>query len=367
MTVSISGTNGVTFPDGSLQAAAASPYVNKNRIINGDMRIDQRNAGASVTNGAGLTTYCVDRWNFYGTSGSKFSVQQNAGSVTPPAGFSKYLGFTSLSANTPASSDFYYVVQPIEGFNFADFSFGTANAKAVTLSFWVYSSLTGTFSGCLGNGTRSYPFSYTVSSANTWTQASINIAGDTTGTWTGATNGTAINVFFNLGSGSTNLGSSGAWASANYVGATSSVNILGTNGATFYITGVQLEIGTTATPFERRMYNQELANCQRYYYLHASGNQSIGVGYYYNASIATVFCQFPVSMRTSPTLTSTSGTDYYTFSRNGAADGLNSFSLGAASNNVVYLNNSTEASGTGGQAGLVACSTSGSIAFNAEL
>ena len=115
------------------------------------------------------------------------------------------------------------------------------------------------------------------------------------------------------------------------------------------------------------MYNQELANCQRYYYLHASGNQSIGVGYYYNASIATVFCQFPVSMRTSPTLTSTSGTDYYTFSRNGAADGLNSFSLGAASNNVVYLNNSTEASGTGGQAGLVACSTSGSIAFNAEL
>jgi hypothetical protein len=154
---------------------------------------------------------------------------------------------------------------------------GTANAKTVTLSFWVYSSLTGTFGGALSNeaGNRSYPFSYTISSANTWTQASVTIAGDTTGTWTGATNGTGVNVRFGLGSGSTFSATAGAWGAGNIVQATGNVSVVGTNGATFYITGVQLEVGTQATSFEYRQCGTELALCQRYF--EKSYNQDVAV------------------------------------------------------------------------------------------
>jgi len=240
-------------------------YGFKNRIINGAMVIDQRNAGASVTPGNGQ--YSVDRWQTALSQASKYSVQQNAGSVTPPAGFSNYLGVTSLSAYSSGSGDFFFLRQFVEGFNFADMGFGTANASAVTLSFKVYSSLTGTFGGAVKNSdiNRSYPFSYTISSANTWTNVSVTIPGDTTGTWVGATNGTGIAVLFNLGSGSTFLGTAGAWASANLVGPTGATSVVGTNGATFYITGVQLEKGSTATSFDYRPYGTELYLCQRYY------------------------------------------------------------------------------------------------------
>jgi hypothetical protein len=154
MPLVFSGTNGVTFPDSSLQAAAASPYVLKNRIINGDMRIDQRNAGASVTNGA-TETYTLDRWAIYGSQSSKFTIQQNAGSVTPPAGFTKYVGVTSSSAYSVISTDQFLLYQAIEGFNGADLDFGLSTAKTITISFWVRSSLTGTFSVALKIGRAS--------------------------------------------------------------------------------------------------------------------------------------------------------------------------------------------------------------------
>ena len=258
-------TPSVTFSDASTQTAAASPYVLKNRIINGDMRIDQRNAGASVTITAN-PQYTLDRWFAGVTLGSKISVQQNAGSVTPPVGFTKYLGVTSLAATTPGTGDVYYMQQSIEGFNIADLAWGTANAKTITISFQVYSSLTGTFGAVILNAgsNRSYPFNYTVSSANTWTSISVTITGDTTGTWA-TDNTTGIQLRFGLGAGSTYQGTAGAWGTANVVTTTGATSVVGTNGATFYITGVQLEIGTSATPFERRLYNQELANCQRYY------------------------------------------------------------------------------------------------------
>jgi hypothetical protein len=238
----------------------------RNRIINGAMVIDQRNAGASVTNVAAAGTYTLDRWKYYGTSASKFTVQQNAGSVTPPVGFTNYLGITSLSANSPAAGDEYLIAQYVEGFNTADLAWGTANAATVTLSFWVRSSLTGSFSGAVKNSAsnRTYPFSYTVSSANTWTNISVTIPGDTTGTWL-TTNGIGISILWNIGTGSTYLTAGGAWTSTFSDGVTGSVNVLGTNGATFYITGVQLEAGSVATPFERRPYGTELALCQRYY------------------------------------------------------------------------------------------------------
>jgi hypothetical protein len=239
--------------------------VLKNRIINGAMVIDQRNAGASVN--AVNNTYCLDRWNTLSSLGSTYySVQQNAGSVTPPVGFTNYLGVTSLGAYSVSGTDSFALRQAVEGFNSADLGWGTANAKTVTLSFWVRSSLTGTFGGAFSNAAldRSYPFTYSIPVANTWTQISVTVTGDTTGTW-GTTNTTGIWVFFSLGMGSTLSGTAGAWAGASYRSATGATSVVGTNGATFYITGVQLEVGSTATPFERRLYNQELANCQRYF------------------------------------------------------------------------------------------------------
>jgi hypothetical protein len=237
----------------------------KSRIINGAMVIDQRNAGASVTVPAS-TVYTVDRWQAYGYAASKFSVQQNAGSVTLPVGFSNYLGCTSLSAYTVGAGEIFLLRQFIEGYNIADLGWGTANAKAVTLSFQVYSSLSGTFGGALQNSAqnRSYPFSYTVSSANTWTTVSITIAGDTTGTWN-TNNTTGISLVFSLGTGATYSGTAGSWSGNNYFSATGATSVVGTSGATFYITGVQLEKGSTATSFDYRPYGTELALCQRYY------------------------------------------------------------------------------------------------------
>jgi hypothetical protein len=310
MPVSISGTNGVTFPDSSLQAAAASPYVLKNRIINGDFRIDQRNAGASGTGGG----YTVDRFQYAQSQTSKFTWQQNAGSVTPPVGFKNYLGFTSSSAYSVLATDYFFVSQPIEGFNVADLAWGTASAKTVTLSFQVYSSLTGTFGGAIRNsaGDRNYPFSYTVSSANTWATISITIAGDTTGTWL-STNGIGIQVYWGLGVGSTYSGTAGAWSGTAYLSATGATSVVGTNGATFYITGVQLEQNTSATPFERRLYNQELANCQRYWQQSYSAGTVAGAATQVGAAdilpgtngTGTMggFSYFRVEMRAIPTVT----------------------------------------------------------------
>jgi len=235
----------------------------RNRIINGDCRIDQRNSGAGV--GAN-NNFPIDRWQARASATGKYNAQRNAGSVTPPSGFTNYLGATSLTAWSLTSGDYAAFEHRIEGFNVADFAWGTVNAQTVTLSFRVYSSLTGTFGGAIGNDAfnRSYPFSYTVSAANTWTTISVTIPGDTTGTWE-ATNSTGIRVWFNLGSGSSYLGTANTWAAAGLIGSTGSVSVVGTAGATFYITGVQLEAGSVATPFEYRQYVQELALCERYF------------------------------------------------------------------------------------------------------
>lgn len=291
---------------------AGNATVFKNRIINGDMRIDQRNAGASVSIQTN-TFYTLDRWTTSAAANSKYSVQQNAGSVTPPAGFINYLGVTSSAATTPGATDSYDIRQKIEGLNISDLAWGTANAKTVTLSFWVYSSLTGTFGGCLGNSAfnRSYPFTYTISSANTWTQISITIAGDTTGTWL-TTNGVGIIIYFGLGVGSSLSGAAGAWSASGYTSATGATNVVGTNGATFYITGVQLEVGSSATGFEYRSFGTELALCQRYFetnitYGTALGNNVVAadraVGTVFNSTNMGLNYKFAVPKRVVPTMT----------------------------------------------------------------
>jgi hypothetical protein len=288
------------------QASNMQPF---NRIINGAMTIDQRNAGASVTQTAGVT-YTVDRWAAYGNQASKFTVQQNAGSVTPPTGFTNYLGVTSSSAYTVGSGDGFWIRQPIEGANIADFGWGTANAKTVTLSFWVRSSLTGAFGGAiLDNFTPlSYPFSYTIATANTWEQKTITITGPTSGSFpTGNTAG--LYLLIGLGNGATLSGTAGAWTAANLQNVTGATSVVGTSGATFYITGVQLEAGSTASPFAHEFVGDTLRKCQRYYWQlppsssYTASMPMIGAGQAWSSTNAANFtATFPVTMRASPTL-----------------------------------------------------------------
>jgi hypothetical protein len=311
---------GLTFSDSSNQQYAAGPYVLKNRIINGAMVIDQRNNGAAVTFGSTGTTYTLDRWLGYCTQTSKWTFQQNAGSVTTPSGFSKYLGITSSSAYSITSTDLFFLMQNIEGFNTSDLNFGTANAQTITLSFWVRSSLTGTFGGAIQNSNqdRNYPFTFTINSANTWEQKSITVPGDTTGTWIGATNGIGLRVCFGLGVGSTYSGTAGAWTSSVVYGVTGTTSIVGTNGATFYITGVQLEAGSTATPFERRLYNQELANCQRYLPAFGGTTGALTAGFCNGTTGGFVTIQFPITARVSPTGITVPNATYFTVYNSGA-------------------------------------------------
>jgi len=279
----------------------------RNRIINGAMVIDQRNAGASLTINT-TQPYTLDRWVAFSSVTSKYSVQQNAGAVTPPAGFKNYLGVTSLATTSLGAGDYYFIAQKIEGYNCADLGFGAAGASTVTLSFWVRSSLTGTFGGALNNGdsTRAYPFTYTISTANTWEQKSVTITGDTSGTWD-TTNGKAIIVILGLGVGTTSSGTAGSWSSNAYFSATGATSVVGTNGATFYITGVQLEKGSTATSFDYRPYGTELALCQRYYEI---GNVNCA-GILLNTTLVSGNVNFIVPKRASTTATYSGASFYY--------------------------------------------------------
>jgi hypothetical protein len=293
MTIAISGTTGITLA-GQFDSASSMGF--KNRLINSAMVIDQRNAGASVTPTTD-NTYTLDRWTAKLSQASKYSVQQSS---TVPTGFKNSLLITSLSAYTVGSSESFFIKQVIEGLNVSDLGWGAAGASTVTLSFWVRSSLTGTFGGSLWNGAgdRSYPYSYTISVANTWEQKSITIAGDTSGTWL-TTNGGGINVGFGLGVGASLSTTAGAWASGFYPSSTGATSVVGTNGATFYITGVQLEKGSTATSFDYRSYGTELQLAQRYYqfdpYLIWTGNVTNANTYYF-------YKNFVVPMRATPTI-----------------------------------------------------------------
>jgi hypothetical protein len=351
--------------------------VFRNRIINGSFVIDQRNAGASVTiTDTGAITYTLDRWAAYGNVASKFSVQQNAGSVTPPVGFTNYLGATSLSAYSVTASDGFSIRQLIEGYNIADLNWGTANAKTVTLSFWVRSSLTGTFGGTLSNSAfnRSYPFTYTISAANTWEQKSVTIAGDTSGTWL-TTNGIGIRILFGLGTGSTYSGTAGAWAGATYESATGATSVVGTNGATFYITGVQLEVGSSATGFEYVNYQTSLANCQRYFYLLGKGDGSgaqkqLCAGGWLSSTQPEGAVTFPVTMRGVPSLVNTVVASGY-LAEFGPSNSVsfNNYSIFGASTQTCLLYASVSGGSTGYYARLAIAGASSTtfVGFSAEL
>ena len=314
-----------------------------NRIINGGMVIDQRNNGASVT--PTNSQYLVDRFYAGLTQASKFTAQQNAGAVTPPAGFKNYLGVTSSSAYSVLTGDTFYVGQVIEGYNIADLGWGAAGAQTVTLSFWVRSSLTGTFGGTITNASaRSYLFSYTISAANTWEQKTVTIAGDTSGTW-GSTNAAGIIVWFGLGSGSTFSGTAGVWSSSVLVQPTGSTSVVGTNGATWYITGVQLEAGTVASPFERIDYGRQLIMCQRYLPVVKAG--SAMSGYAISATTAYGSAPFGVIARVAPTgLTTTISGALWNAS--GSSLGLTSLGFSSAGTAGAFVLPGTSSGLTGG-------------------
>jgi hypothetical protein len=305
-------TYGQTWIDSSVSSwgdTTGGLYGFKNRIINGAMMIDQRDNGASVTPINGQ--YSVDRWKNYLAQASKITIQQNAGSVTPPTGFTNYLGITSSSSYSIVSGDYFTVDQDIEGYNISDLGWGTSNASSVTVSFKVYSSLTGTFAGGVYNSAtnRSYVFTFSIASANTWTTVSVTIPGDTIGTWL-TTNGIGIGLRFNLGAGSTYQTTANTWSAGNYFSTSSAVNVVGTSGATFYITGVQLEKGTTATSFDYRPYGTELFLCQRYYEYGADdgsgqgGNNAINIeGAYSVSTEVSAMVKFNAPKRQNPTVT----------------------------------------------------------------
>jgi hypothetical protein len=283
----------------SMTPTADSLQGFRNRILNGGMVIDQRNAGASIT----ASGYAVDRFFGEDNSDAVFTLQQDS---SAPAGFTKSVKATITTADASiGATQFGTFAQFIEGTNVADLGFGSASAKTVTLSFWVRSSLTGTFGGVLTNSSfsRAYPFTYTISVADTWEYKTITVPGDTSGTWL-TTTAVGLRVIWSLGAGSTYTGTAGSWAGATYVGATGQTQVIGTLNATWYITGVQLEVGSVATPFERIDYGRQLIQCQRYYWkvTGVSGDNILTLGAGVSSTQAQVFGNYPVQMRTTPTV-----------------------------------------------------------------
>jgi hypothetical protein len=340
----------------------------KNKIINGNMAIDQRNAGAAVTvNGA--APYTLDRWRAQDLTDGVFTVQQNAGSVTPPVGFSNYLGVTTTTADSSLSaSQVARVFQSIEGFNIADLAWGTANAKTVTVSFWVRSSLTGSFGGSLLNGSdnRAYPFSYTINAANTWEQKSVTIPGDTSGTWN-TTNSTGIVLIFGLGVGSTFSGTANAWASSELYAPTGSVSVIGTLNATWYITGVQLEVGTQATAFSTAggSYGAELALCQRYYW---EANQTTFNANTWNtganSAVHNLFTfRNPVEMRAAPTAGISGTFTVYSAGTNASRNSIATSQMGTLSSRILF----SLVGSSGNSCWIDSDSSSSKLTFSAEL
>ena len=307
MPITLNGDTGIQTPmyNGTITANAVTPSVNmKNRIINGNMSVDQRNNGASVTIDQTGGTYTLDRWYGRDDSDGAYSIQQVSDA---PTGFTNSLKITITTTDSSLSASQYgFIGQWIEGFNTADLGFGTASAKTVTLSFWVKGSVTGQFGGSIINSAqdRSYPFNYTISAANTWEQKTVTITGDTTGTWL-TTNGAGIGVIFAVGVGSNFLSTANTWIGSFEMSATGQTNLYATSGGTLQFTGVQLEVGSTATSFDYRPYGTELALCQRYFQDFSGLNNSIFQSTYKSASgqVNVVNLNNLVTMRAVPTVT----------------------------------------------------------------
>ena len=330
-------------------AYADGALSNRNKIINGAMTIDQRNAGAAVTINSTANTYTLDRWAASGQlTDGVYTVDQI---TEAPAGFANSARITVTTADASIGATQIYLFQQfVEGFNFADLDFGKSSAKSVTLSFWARSSVTGTFSGALGNSAndRAYPFTYAISSANTWEYKTITIAGDTTGTWL-TDSGRGVAVRFAIGLGSNHVATAGAWTGTSSIfGATGAVNLIETLSATLDLTGVQLEAGDTATPFEHRSYGAELALCQRYFQqfdVFPGPSFASFIGYYGGSNVLSPVQRLSVPMRVTPTIAiANSGVEYYSF---GLAWTGTTLTAIPRSSEMYYIYCATDADGRG--------------------
>ena len=363
--------NTVTYStlDSNLQAKQGMSF--KNRLINGACQIDQRNNGASIT--ANDNTYAVDRFQFQCSQSSKMTATQgNTSGAALAAGFNKCLSVTSSSAYTLLTGDYFTVRQKIEGYNVVDLQFGTSSAKTITFSFWVFSSLTGTFGGAVQNSgaARSYPFTYTISSAYTWEYKTVTVAGDQSGTW-GSTNGTGLILNFGLGVGTQYSGTANAWAGTDYESATGATSVVSTNAAQWAITGVQLEVGTQATNFDVRSYGTELQLCQRYCEVWTAVSSSLNelsTSVWGSSTNAHAPIMFTVAKRTTASVTLSAATDFYNEQVGVAWRQAGSVSVGGTITQYGFelqLNGLT--GGTTGYAGTIAISNSGKIIASAEL
>ena len=364
LTITTGGVVGITsINNGPISGA-------RNRIINGDMRIDQRNAGASVN---GNAAFPVDRFSIGLTGSAVVSVARTT--TNAPNNFTYSTSFTVSTADSSVTgSDYYSLYQRIEGNNVDDFKLGTANAKTFTLSFWVRSSVIGTYfvRFCNGAYDRSYVTSYSISTINTWEYKTITVAGDTSGTWL-TNEGMGLVVEFCLGNGTTyQTSTTNSWIAGNYLSASSQTNWISTLSATFYITGVQLEVGPTATEFERRSFGQELALCQRYYFKTKviGAGDDIGTGCSLTTTSAQIAIFFPVEMRTNVTSIEQTGTagDYSVRYPGGAitCSGVPTYYSGTKTHGAVAL--SVSSGLTAGQGAFLRGQTANAyIAWSTEL
>ena len=335
----------------------------RNRIINGAMVIAQR--GTSGFSETGSAQYTLDRWQVAGASPGVFSIAQ---STTAPTGYLNSILITVPTADASLTGASYQLQQKVEGLNITDLDWGLSTAKPVTLSFWVRSSLTGNFGGVLTNSNYdwTYPYSYTINSANTWEQKTVTIAGPTSGTWL-TTNGIGVFVVFGLGAQVVRTATAGVWANTIARQPTSSVNLIATNGATFYLTGVQFEAGTTASPFEYRQYGTELNLCQRYYQRQTGGGRHFIGG---NGGVSNCFptAYLVQTLRSTPTLSYSAVGDFTIEGLTGGGQSTcTALSFNANTFNSVTVNVSSSSStgSTGGQ--LLGNSSSVWTAFSAEL
>jgi len=284
----------------------------KNLIINGAMTIDERHSGSSFTvvNGNATTGVIADRFRVNEASGAEFTAQRVADA---PVGFEYSSKLTVTTADSSlGSTEFHRVIQPIEGKNISNLNWGTSNAKTLTLTFYVKSSLTGQYYISVFNNAadRTLLKGYTIDSANTWEKKTITIIGDQTGTWL-TTNAVGIHLMWSLGTGSTYQSSTlDAYQAGFYMAKSDQVNLAATNSSTWQLTGVQLEVGDVATAFEHEDIGTTLAKCQRYYFKvqHSYGSIEIGSGLETTTTQARIFVPFPVEMRSHPTAVETSTT-----------------------------------------------------------
>ena len=346
---------------------------NRNVIINGAMNVAQR--GTSFASALG---YTLDRYAYYRSGTGVVTVSQD---TDTPTNFKNSLKVAvTTNDSSMASGDYYVLQQKIEGQNIAHFNYGSSDAKTTTLSFFVKSSVTGTYSGSLRNNAtdRSFVFQYTVSSANTWEEKSITIVGDTSGTWL-TNNSTGIVLAFSLGQGTTYASSTvGSWHSGNYHGSTSEQDFITNASATFFITGLSLEIGQKATEFEHEPFERTLAKCHRYYYAllgtigGGNGQEAhVCTAGAYNDTNAYGGVPFPVTMRATPTLVHLTGTNYWQFYNDNHADTFDGFTMfgeNQSNSNKAFIYNADTISTTKTNAGNFQGNNGGCyLHFTAEL